>query len=257
MFSDSFYKNHFSFKSSRDVLEVCRPFFSAAKLNYFDYCRIYNNHDCLVLSSDGYWLEHFFKKQFHIAGTLKNSGMHLWSDYNSESFLRDAKSVSDHVNGISFFEKHDDYIEYYDFAASAENDRVIDFYLNYSGFLKNFLFLFKEKAHKLIHAAEKNKIIMPQDMKGVIVPDAYNANDFIKNILNGKKLSKRELECLYFIIRGKSCSEIGLILKINRRTVEVYINNLKEKFNCHTKGQLIEKAIMLGCVNINLFPIGI
>ncbi|MBS0357988.1 MAG: helix-turn-helix transcriptional regulator [Proteobacteria bacterium] len=250
MFSDNFYKNHFCFESSNDILEVCKPFFSEAKINYFDYCRTYNNHDFLILASDGHWVEHFFKKEFYITGTLKNSGIHLWSNHHSESMLRDAKSVANHDNGITFFEKHEDYIESYSFAAPAENVVVVDFYLTYRDHFKNFCLSFKEKTHKLIKISEKNKIKLPESMIGEIVPDACSKNLFMNSIFNDKKISRRESQCLYFMLRGKSCSEIALILKIDRRTVEVYVNKLKEKFNCQTKGQLIEKAIMLGYVNM-------
>ncbi|MBS0358625.1 MAG: helix-turn-helix transcriptional regulator [Proteobacteria bacterium] len=63
---------------------------------------------------------------------------------------------------------------------------------------------------------------------------------------NEKLFSKRESECLFFVIRGKACSEIASILGIKRRTVEVYVDNLKEKLKVFNKSQLIEKALSLG-----------
>lgn len=57
------------------------------------------------------------------------------------------------------------------------------------------------------------------------------------------KLSNRELECLFFLIRGKSASNIAVTLKISKRTVESYIENIKNKFGCLSKNEVIEKAI--------------
>ncbi|MBS0357987.1 MAG: response regulator transcription factor, partial [Proteobacteria bacterium] len=71
-------------------------------------------------------------------------------------------------------------------------------------------------------------------------------NFILKSNFDEKRFSKRESECLYFIIRGKSCSEIASMLKINRRTVEVYVDNLKNKLKVCNKSQLIEKSLELG-----------
>lgn len=63
-------------------------------------------------------------------------------------------------------------------------------------------------------------------------------------------LTNRESECLFYLIRGKSAKSIAKILNISFRTVEVYLENLKIKFNCKTKSDLIEQAIQNGYVNI-------
>jgi DNA-binding CsgD family transcriptional regulator len=57
------------------------------------------------------------------------------------------------------------------------------------------------------------------------------------------KLSNRELECVFFLIRGKTAANIAETLKISKRTVEYYLENIKNKFGCLTKTELIEKAI--------------
>jgi len=36
----------------------------------------------------------------------------------------------------------------------------------------------------------------------------------------GQSISKREAECLFYLIRGKSARETGLALQLSRRTVE-------------------------------------
>jgi DNA-binding CsgD family transcriptional regulator len=64
-------------------------------------------------------------------------------------------------------------------------------------------------------------------------------------------LSKRERECLFYIVCGKSAKSIAKILGISNRTVESYIEHLKEKFHCHNKADLIESAIKSGLVVIS------
>lgn len=59
-------------------------------------------------------------------------------------------------------------------------------------------------------------------------------------------LSQRESECVFYLLRGKTSKEIGKVLNISNRTAEAHIEHVKEKFNCKTKSQMIEKAINLG-----------
>jgi len=68
-------------------------------------------------------------------------------------------------------------------------------------------------------------------------------------------LSERQSECLFFLLRGKNVKEISQFLNLSPRTIEDYVNQLKLKFNCSSKGELIEKAIDHGY--IYMIPTGI
>ncbi|WP_242113058.1 helix-turn-helix transcriptional regulator [Luteimonas aquatica] len=63
------------------------------------------------------------------------------------------------------------------------------------------------------------------------------------------KLSQREAEVLFFLVRGKTIKEIGAILELSPRTVENYIDAMKGKFAVENKGALIDQAIFLGYLN--------
>jgi DNA-binding CsgD family transcriptional regulator len=73
----------------------------------------------------------------------------------------------------------------------------------------------------------------------------YLINNDPENI----SLSTRELECLFFLLRGKTSKEVSSILKISHRTIEIYTEQLKLKFNVKSKSELIEKAMLLGYMN--------
>lgn len=51
-------------------------------------------------------------------------------------------------------------------------------------------------------------------------------------------LSKKEIECINWMIKGKSSYEMALILNISRRTVEAHMNNIKKKLNCYKQFQV-------------------
>lgn len=54
-------------------------------------------------------------------------------------------------------------------------------------------------------------------------------------------LSKRETEVMSHLVRGKTAKEIALLMHRSRRTVEHHIANIKQKSQCHSKSELIDK----------------
>src|SRR5688572_8821586 len=60
------------------------------------------------------------------------------------------------------------------------------------------------------------------------------------------KLSLRQQECLFFLLRGKTAKQIGQQLGLGHRTVESYLETIKIKLNCQNKCALIERAAALG-----------
>ena len=56
-------------------------------------------------------------------------------------------------------------------------------------------------------------------------------------------LSKREKECVYYILRGMSAKEIGKVLNISHRTVETHIEHIKSKLSCQTRSQVVNKIL--------------
>jgi DNA-binding CsgD family transcriptional regulator len=59
-------------------------------------------------------------------------------------------------------------------------------------------------------------------------------------------LTQKQELCLFLLIRGKTMKQIATILGISIKTVEDHLDSIKIKLNCHSKTQLIEKAIESG-----------
>jgi DNA-binding CsgD family transcriptional regulator len=57
------------------------------------------------------------------------------------------------------------------------------------------------------------------------------------------RLTPRESECLFYLVRGKTANLIAEMLSVSKRTVEKHIANIKIKLDCTTKANLIEKVI--------------
>lgn len=57
------------------------------------------------------------------------------------------------------------------------------------------------------------------------------------------RLTPRELECVKWVMAGKSSWEISQILQCSEATINFHVANLKKKFNVQTRQQAVVKAI--------------
>lgn len=133
-------------------------------------------------------------------------------------------------HGLSFYKKHEDFIDCWEFSTSVENDFVYGVYGDKRGCLEAFIRYFNLKIADFI-SVEKDIPIAHFDVnlyaQQPLVSDS-SVTDFLKEI-NYQAFSKREQECLMCIQKGKSAKEIARILDLSPRTVEFYIQNMKKK----------------------------
>lgn len=64
------------------------------------------------------------------------------------------------------------------------------------------------------------------------------------------KLTPRQMECLFYLLRGKTAKDIAAILKISVRTIEQYIDQIKMRFSAKSKAELIQTSLQKGYMNI-------
>ncbi|MCK4870514.1 MAG: helix-turn-helix transcriptional regulator [Gammaproteobacteria bacterium] len=57
------------------------------------------------------------------------------------------------------------------------------------------------------------------------------------------KLTDRQLECLFYILSGRTAKEIATLLDLSYRTIETYTETIKRKFKCSSKLDLIQKLL--------------
>ena len=58
-------------------------------------------------------------------------------------------------------------------------------------------------------------------------------------------LSQRQLDCLSFLVKGNTIKQIAKQLSLSPRTVEHYLEAAKDKLNCYTRAELIEKGLSI------------
>ncbi len=98
------------------------------------------------------------------------------------------------------------------------------------------------------YAIEKNYLyIVPESL--LQLPPSINTNFISSDKL---QISKRQLDCLYCLVKGMTAREIGKNLNLSSRTVEDYINILKKRLNCSSRSSLISKAFTLQAIKKKL-----
>jgi LuxR family quorum-sensing system transcriptional regulator CciR len=76
------------------------------------------------------------------------------------------------------------------------------------------------------------------------------ARQFVRvNTLNSVHVSNRERECLVWIARGKSDSEIGTILGISTETVRQYVKHARAAYDVVSRSQLVAHALLAGTIS--------
>lgn len=169
-------------------------------------------------------------------------GYYVWEDTHTGNPAICSKLLQKFKleQGLTIILKHSDYHDFFYFATSPEHTHVKDFYHKNLDAFSRFIQLFLSKADKLIKIAGRNRLKLNQESSiDLDLPEASTLQ------LNTIHLTKRQKECLYWLLKGKTAAETGEILKLSPRTVESYIHHLKRKFQCSTKAELISKALGL------------
>lgn len=95
------------------------------------------------------------------------------------------------------------------------------------------------------HSAE---IVADLQSVAVHLHDTVMRSDDLSRILRVPTLSPREREVLQWIAAGKTYADVGEILSISDRTVEVHLRSAREKLRALTTAQAVARAIGRGMI---------
>ena len=82
----------------------------------------------------------------------------------------------------------------------------------------------------------------------VHVHDMVIRSETVSRLLNSPALSNRETEIMQWTAAGKSQQDIGDILSISHRTVEVHLRSARQKLYALTTPQAVGRAIAMGMI---------
>ncbi len=240
---------------SPHVAEICSPLKSLGVVGFF-YVRRFPKNEFLDLTSKPQYAELSVKKMLsghYSQQTISDhifmeQGIRLWELTPDDEFHQDGKKYFSYGNGITICERSFAYEELYGFYSMAHQAEMSQFYLQHIDFFRKFKTYFIEKASSMIQSADANRFILPKKYYSNMEPHVDIRVASIQKRLQLKllqsytPLTQRELDCLNWVIQGKSYGETGELLGIAQRTVENYVANIKSKWNCKKISELVNLA---------------
>jgi|GEM_PF-1117427 len=253
--------------------QICKPL-KELSIDFFSYMRIFKNGQYLLISNNPD-LNYLYLGTIKSAGEfwthkISNDNMSTTNEEKSNFFIYSPiinnfdknKDPVVHLTydlgikrGISTYKSEDDYsIENYAFCTREVTDPSLELYLNNYQLLDRFIRYFKDKSQDMIDTSDKRKLAYyNHDF------DLHNRSYQQKTEMKVRKFLEmtrcrytsistkkgnviptiRELECINYMLKGYSMKQVANILDLSPRTVEAYIQNIKQKTGCTSKSDLL------------------
>lgn len=249
-----------------DIQTLCQPL-QLLKIFHFNYLKRFHDGSEINLCNHAHWIEDYYKLELFSTSEFTKSlptyqhGYQIWSTaFSQASVLLHGRALINSDHGITLIKEQCDGTSFYFFSTTPENPCIFDVYFNHIDTLHHFVDFFNDKAAKLIQKASQKRLLLTQYSVSNTVNNALTAlplTDFyqqtiVKNyyLQNGNsanvKLSAQELKCLQGLMKQLTSKEIAIELNINKRTVDFYIDNIKNKLACNSRHELVNKLLKNG-----------
>jgi len=247
-------QNHITLQSEDKIRKIVAPLMKASGIQYFSYGVNYPDTSGFTLATHTDYYLQTLKHELPLCGFFLGDGWHLWNTSLQEEQKMLAKQLN-LGNGILLIKSQPDKTEIVEFAGDQDNTQLHDFYMNNFLLLKKFISHFSTQAADIIIQATMERIHPTAKMiQKSKINKIYKLNqDDISNIfseanLSIDSLSKRELECFHFLIRGYSIAQISEETSLAIPTIANYISRVKHKTRCFSRKEMSEKAYELGLI---------
>lgn len=241
------------------MLRSVRPLFDYFGMNHFYYVRTSSSGHCTMLGTHHELMEHLLtnnsllqscpllRKHNPFKGVTIPK---LYVDSVYKEFIETAWNRFQVNFTINIQRKSGDCIVDYGFGVSHKHPLTEQHLFNELPLLNSFLDHFHEVNKTHIQLAWENRVNLGSMMGSKFYENPVDYSMFGKKEHLLKQLgleaalllSKREQEIINYIVHGYPASFIADQMKLSSRTIENYIGTIKEKLNCSTKVELIQKA---------------
>lgn len=238
--------NHPTFTQLPDLREYCRSLFQNSPLNSFYMLDFSIPEQASVITTAAEPNQYFFSHQLIPYGDQLKPGIR---------YMPASRSCTDRVemgrrfnldNSFEIVEKRGEGSIIFGFATAFEQSlEVVNYYFEHIALLKTFIAEFQDRAQGMIAEAKRNCILIPGHNR--IIENSIFKDSKTTVHLNGLTLSfsSREMQIMAAIYRGMTAKETAHHMSLSHRTVEAYINNIKNKVGATRKVELARIATQL------------
>jgi DNA-binding CsgD family transcriptional regulator len=235
------------------IRQISHDFCDHLGITVFAYGRIYPNNEISWLTSspdqDRFLLEsNILDHQTLFPTNALKDGCYLWlcdgQSTEIKKFYKERARLFQMDHGMLLIRSQKDFVEFSCFSGFLTKYPLYNLFMNEQGlfhvFLDHFVEQLDRRSSKLL---EQTLPITDFKTNCVDLPSNSNREKIIRACgLNGfLQLSKREKECLSYFGQ-KTYQEIGSSLELSARTVEHYLESVKNKLGIYSRAELIGAA---------------
>jgi DNA-binding CsgD family transcriptional regulator len=251
----------FAQASAAMMNKLILPLKSCSQISNFSYLKYYATGKVINLSTDINWTKlkyaHISEyqrviKQFISDVESSQPYLDLWPNVDQDDLL---KSLEHHgiCNGCNIYLLLANALEIFSFASTPSHPEMNNYYINNFAMLTGFIIDFKSKLAKLLKTLPAssnliNKFKFPGFSLNSSRHKYHNYFELTKQEVPKKimlseelHLSRRELICVYYLMKGLSIKETAWCIGASPRTVESHLSNCKHKIGSNNCFELIVK----------------
>ncbi len=245
-----------------DAVKKCTSPLHHLGVTCFYYALIKSNGEHVLLTNSPQTVEFYYEQSLYQKDPYLRhpdnykSGFFLIEHFKKDDFDESLARVGKKFKTkpiVGLADKQEDYVEFFRFWGEGDKVQFDVANVQYANLLKAFAGHFKKECEKIIQL-ENSHFFSVKDLIGTKLfehtkapahaIDAKSLRNFLTEIGFGEfvnkaeMLSPREQGCVKLLLKGKSIKETATTLELSPRTVEHYLENIKNKFNCQFKNEL-------------------
>ena len=255
-------------KNDKKLKKICEPLSLAFGLDTFWYYTLSDKGELCYISNNPRVAEFFYANNLYKGHPyfkdpkLLKSGFFFAEKTTAADYVQTQGKMRDLVTMDQIFMVMNidgGKAEGYGFAATQPVPDMTNAIINNLYAFKRFINYFHYEAEGALKQMKENSVdIATECGESFYMPSQYfdeftfgkDQEAFLKRIdpiqfEMLKSLSRREKECIKWLLKGLSAVQIGKKIHLSSRTVEFYIENVKNKLGCRTKQELFD--VLLNC----------
>lgn len=240
---------------SDQIRPLITPLFDAFGMSHFSYFFVTKEGSSACLGTNPEWMEFYLHNDLFLHNPFLRSpqlipeGVFFTQSIKDPGY-RESKNLAKSFgieDSLLLTCKEGGILQGFSFGLSKHNKNYAVF-TNEVPLLQRFCKEFKKKAERSLQELE------PMDVRQWIGDTFYKRQDWFSLSKNKRKrlltrlnytvpdLSFREKEVLILCLQGETAGSIAEKLSLSPRTIESYLENIKNKLHCYRKTELLKKA---------------
>lgn len=230
------------------INEVSKNFMDTFGFNYFQYLRVHKDGSFGMLTNNTGLIEYFQQvdnepvvfSAFEEEHQNSHSYWFLWDESLPEFPVQLAREKFNIRNGLTLLRRSKHYYDMIAVALPKEHANPGSFYLNKLKAIEQFVRDFEIDNKDLIEVMDKNPIVLPKPYRDVNYENICITDG--KVVVLGKQgqtyITAQELACLRLLTQGDSHKKIAHLLNISTRTVETYVQRIRQRTGYNSRLEL-------------------